>query len=87
MGLDIRAPIGLLFAVLGALLIGYGLWTIGGEMYRRSLGINVNVAWGGVLLAFGLAMLWLGRKRAPPAPGSEGPGAGAPEQEEQEHEP
>lgn len=82
MGLDIRAPIGLLFAILGALMLGYGLWTTGAEeVYRRSLGINVNAVWGGVLLAFGLGMLWLGRRRAPPAPGGEGPGAGAEERE------
>ena len=63
MGLDIRTPIGLMFAVLGALLVGYGLLTAGSEVYQRSLGLNVNLVWGAVLLAFGLGMLWLGRKR------------------------
>lgn len=65
MGLDIRTPIGLMFTILGGLLVGYGLFTRGSAIYQRSLGINVNIAWGAVLLAFGLGMLWLGRKRAP----------------------
>ena len=63
MGLDIRTPIGLMFSLLGALLVGYGLLTAGSDIYQRSLGMNVNLVWGAVMLAFGLAMLWLGRKR------------------------
>jgi hypothetical protein len=63
MGLDIRTPIGLMFAILGALLVGWGLLTAGSELYERSLGLNVNLIWGAVLLAFGLLMLWLGRRR------------------------
>ena len=62
MGLDIRTPIGLMFAVLGALLVGYGLLTAGSDVYQRSLGLNVNLVWGAVLLVFGLGMLWLGRR-------------------------
>lgn len=60
MGLDIRTPIGSLFAILGVLLVGYGLVS-DSSIYQRSLGINVNLWWGGVLLAFGAVMLWLGR--------------------------
>ena len=63
MGLDIRTPIGLMFAILGALLVGYGLLTAGSDLYQRSLGMNINLVWGAVLLAFGCAMLWLGRRR------------------------
>lgn len=62
MGLDIRTPIGLMFAVVGAILAGYGLLTAGSDLYQRSLGLNINLVWGAVLLAFGLAMLWLGRR-------------------------
>lgn len=65
MGLDIRTPIGLMFSLFGALLVGYGLLTSGSDIYQRSLGQNINLIWGAVLLAFGLVMLWLGRKGSP----------------------
>ena len=65
MGFDLRTPIGLLFAILGALLFGYGLMTSGSDMYARSLGMNVNLGWGAVLLVFGLGMSWLARRKEP----------------------
>src|SRR5207253_8962498 len=44
-----------LFIALGLLLALYGI--IGdSNIYQRSLGINVNLGWGVVLLAFGLIM-------------------------------
>ena len=61
MQLDIRLPIGLLFAVLGVLLTVYGL-TSDSAIYQRSLGVNVNLIWGLVLLVFGATMLALGRR-------------------------
>jgi hypothetical protein len=61
MGLDIRTPIGLMFSIFGVLLLGYGLMTRGSEIYQRSLGLNINLEWGAVLLVFGAVMLWLGR--------------------------
>jgi hypothetical protein len=62
MGLDIRTPIGAMFSILGAILAVYGFATAGDvETYRHSLGLNVNLWWGLVLLLFGLVMLWLGR--------------------------
>jgi hypothetical protein len=58
MGLDVRLPVGVMFAIMGALLVGYGL--LGDQaIYARSLGINVNLTWGGVLLATGLIFLAL----------------------------
>jgi len=63
MGLDIRTPIGFMFAILGALLLFWGLVSPP-SLYARSLDLNVNTAWGTVLLVFGGVMLWLGR-RAP----------------------
>jgi hypothetical protein len=58
MGLDVRLPVGVMFAIMGALLVGYGLF--GDQaIYARSLGINVNLTWGGVLLATGLIFLAL----------------------------
>jgi len=68
MWMDIRWPIGLFFSALGALLAAYGLAS-GSSGYAPSSGINVNLEWGGVLLAFGLIMALLGRraaKRSPP---------------------
>jgi multisubunit Na+/H+ antiporter MnhG subunit len=72
MGLDIRIPIGSLFTILGALLGGYGLLS-NPAIYRRSLGIDINLWWGVVLLVFGLAMLalaWRAARRARRAAGS-----------------
>jgi hypothetical protein len=63
MAFDIRIPIGSMFAILGALILGYGLLS-DAEIYRRSLGLNINVIWGAVMVGFGLVMLWLGRRGA-----------------------
>jgi len=60
MGLDIRTPIGLMFGLFGLLLVGWGMVTRGSDIYQRSLGLNVNLGWGTVLLVFGGVMLWLG---------------------------
>ena len=54
MGLDIRWPIGLMFTLIGALLAVFGL-VKGSESI--SLGININLIWGAVLLVFGVLML------------------------------
>jgi len=56
MKLDLRLPIGLMFTIVGTLLTLFGL-TSDKAIYDRSLGINVNLWWGLVLLAFGLVML------------------------------
>jgi len=64
MGFDIRMPIGMLFTLFGILLIGYGAATRESVMYAdHSLGLNMNLWWGGALLVFGLAMLALTRLR------------------------
>jgi hypothetical protein len=70
MGFDIRLPIGLTFVLLGVLIGGYGLLS-DPAIYARSLGFNVNLWWGLVLLVFGVLMLALWhrsarRGRAPP---------------------
>jgi hypothetical protein len=61
MKLDLRLPIGLMFSIIGALLTVFGLAS-DPAIYQRSLGINVNLWWGLVLVAFGLVMLWLVRR-------------------------
>ncbi len=61
MKLDLRLPIGLMFSIIGALLVIFGLAS-DPSIYQRSLGINVNLWWGLVLVGFGLGMLWLVRR-------------------------
>jgi hypothetical protein len=61
MKLDLRLPIGLMFSIMGAMLVLFGMVS-DPAIYQRSLGINVNLWWGVVLLLFGLAMLWLVRR-------------------------
>jgi len=55
MGLDIRLPVGIFFTLLGALLVIFG-WAGDQGIYQRSLGINVNLKWGVVMLVFGVVM-------------------------------
>ena len=61
MKLDLRLPIGLLFTIYGAIFVLFGLAS-DKTIYERSLGINVNLWWGLVLLAFGIGMLALARR-------------------------
>lgn len=58
MKLDLRLPIGLMFSIIGLLLVVFGLVS-DAAIYQRSLGVNVNLWWGVVLVVFGLAMLGL----------------------------
>lgn len=63
MGLDVRLPIGAMFATIGVLLAVYGLLTGGDRaLYERSLFVNINLWWGMVMLIFGSVMLFLGRR-------------------------
>ena len=75
MSLDIRVPIGLLFATLGGLLALYGVVTSFSDpaMYDRSLGINVNLWWGVVMFAFGVFMISMGSRGSKAAGPSEIP--------------
>lgn len=56
MNFDLRLPIGALFTLYGAMLSLYGLFG-DKEQYARSLGVNINLIWGLVLLVFGSSML------------------------------
>lgn len=59
--LDIRIPIGLLFAVLGVLVLAFGIATYADpEMYAKSLNININL-WSGIFMTFfgGIMLLWV----------------------------
>ncbi len=67
MDMDIRIPIGLLFIILGVILAFFGIFTMNDtELYARSLGRNINLWTGILMLIFGLPMLlvsMLGRKK------------------------
>ena len=68
MSFDIRLPIGLLFLVIGLLLVGLGL--VGDPVHLKTvaLGVNVDLVWGAVMVLFALAMLALtrlGRRSGP----------------------
>jgi hypothetical protein len=64
MHLDVRKPMGLLFLLLGVILLVYGAISDPAIYTRHSLGHNVNLIWGVVFAIFGAAMLWLARRRA-----------------------
>jgi hypothetical protein len=60
MGIDIRLPIGILFSLLGSILVVYG--SLGDASRRQTFGVNINLDWGLALLAFGLLMFLFGRR-------------------------
>jgi hypothetical protein len=53
---------GLLFLLLGLILVGYGLTADPAIYAQHSLGQNVNVTWGTIFALFGIAMLILAAK-------------------------
>jgi hypothetical protein len=57
--LDVRLPMGLLFLILGVILVGYGLTADPAIYARHSLGQNVNLFWGAIFTLFGTIMLVL----------------------------
>ena len=74
MRLDLRIPMGMMFTLVGVILVAFGIATRGSAIYAASLGINANLWWGLVLLVFGGTMLTLGRRsqarlaKLPPEP-------------------
>jgi len=61
---DIRIPIGLMFTIIGILISIFGVVTMSDtEMYHKSLGINVNIVMGVLMLVFGLIMLYFSRRK------------------------
>ncbi|HEV2133969.1 MAG TPA: hypothetical protein VGR47_06865 [Terracidiphilus sp.] len=64
MDIDLRLPVGLMFSLTGLILAAFGLFTNGvAGFYSKSLGININLWWGLVLLIFGGLMALLGLLR------------------------
>jgi multisubunit Na+/H+ antiporter MnhG subunit len=65
MGIDIKLPIGLMFTVLGLFLTVFGIFTYSDvEMYKRSLGLNINLILGVLMLVFGVLMIAFSKKQA-----------------------
>jgi hypothetical protein len=62
MNFDLRLPIGLMFSLFGAILAIFGAVS-DAKIYEKSLGININLVWGSVMLIFGLAMLFLALRK------------------------
>jgi hypothetical protein len=78
--LDLKLPIGWLLSAYGVLLTVYGLLT-GKEMYAISLGINLNLVWGLLMIVIGgafllAAFLKKGKTAKPRTEGPAGPPAG-----------
>ncbi len=69
--LDLKIPLGGLLSFYGAALVLYGLLS-GKDVYARSMGINVNLIWGVVILAVGAALLLAVRLKRPARGGGKG---------------
>jgi hypothetical protein len=63
MHLDVRIPLGLLFLLLGLILVGFGFTSDPAIYVQHSLGQNVNLFWGTVFALFGAVMLLLTRRK------------------------
>jgi hypothetical protein len=80
--IDVKLPIGLMFTLLGGLLLLYGLTTFADEeVYRKALGININLWSGSGMLVFGLTMLAFSRWRLAGSDGRPDSAASTPSQE------
>ena len=65
MQLDIRLPMGLLFLILGVILVTYGFVSDPAIYAAHSLGQNVNLLWGAIFAVFGAVMIWLSKRSQP----------------------
>jgi hypothetical protein len=59
MHLDVRYPIGLLLTTYGVILA-----IEGAIAEAKVLGLNVNLYWGAVMVACGLGILYIARRKA-----------------------
>ena len=64
--LDVRVPIGALFTVLGVLLTAYGALEPTAVKSAFTVGGQINMWWGLVMLVFGVLMLLIARPSKPP---------------------
>lgn len=76
MNVDLRIPMGMMFTMMGAVLMAFGLTTKDNPaMYVKCLGVNFNLWWGLGMLVFGLVMVTLGRRGQMQIEKSRGKGA------------
>ncbi len=62
--MDIRIPIGLLFAILGFIFVAFGLFTMNDtELYARYLGRYINLWTGLAMMVFGGLMLFFSLRK------------------------
>jgi hypothetical protein len=62
MNLDLRIPMGMMFTLVGVILTIQGFATRGSAIYDRSVGVNINLDWGIVMIVFGVTMYLLGKR-------------------------
>ena len=63
--MDIRLPVGAIFAIYGLLLTLYGLMSGDVEARHMLMGLHVNIVAGMGMLIFGGCFLYLARKGTP----------------------
>ena len=63
--MDIRLPVGAIFAIYGLLLTVYGLMSGDVEARHMLLGLQANIVAGVGMLIFGASFLYLARKGTP----------------------
>ncbi len=78
MQLDLRIPLGLMFGIFGIILAAVGIFGPANQT-DISLGININLQWGAVLIVFAALMLFLALRKKPAS------NAGKPSEEASSH--
>jgi hypothetical protein len=73
MNFDLRLPIGIMFSLFGLILVIFGAVSDKAIYEAHSLGININLLWGAVLLVFGAFMLFLTWRASTKPDQAEGP--------------
>jgi hypothetical protein len=63
MQLDVRLPVGLMLGIMGLLLAVHGL-VADPSINTKSLGVNINLVWGLVLVAVSMCLLALSKRRS-----------------------
>ncbi len=63
MSMDIRFPIGFMFTLTGLIITVWGLFS-NPDIYKKSLGVNINLWTGLGMLIFGLVFLSMSITRA-----------------------